>query len=89
MGYHKLHGEKSESNMVIATTLFPHKDIHKHPLVSPDTHTKNQIDHVAVCGEFKRSVLDTRAFCGADANSDQPLVITKITLQLCRVEKIY
>ena len=95
VGHHGLHGVRSESgehfvelcassNMVITTTLFPHKDIHKHTWVSPDTCTKNQI---IVCGKFRRSVLDTRDFRGANVNSDHHLVITKIKLQLCRVEK--
>ena len=47
---------------------------------------KNQIDHLAVCGKLKRSVLDTLAFRGADANSDHHLVIAKTKLWLCRVE---
>ena len=97
VGRHGLHGVRSENgesfvklcasnNKVIATTLFPHKDIHKQTWVSPDTRTKNQIDHVAICGKFGRSVLDTRAFRGADVNSDHHLVIAKIKLRLCRVE---
>ena len=97
VGYHRLHGERSEnrecfvelrvSNVAIATTLFPYTDVHKHTWVSQEAHTKNQIDHVAVCGKFRRSVLDTHAFHGADANSNHHLVIAKIKLQLCRVEK--
>ena len=98
MGRHGLHGVRSgngerflelcaSNNMVITTTLFPNKDIHKYTRVSPDTRTKNQIDHMAVCGKFRRSVLDTRAFRGADVNSNHHLVIAKIKLRLCRAER--
>ena len=87
VGCHGLHGVRSENgerfvelcasnNVMVTTTLFPHKDIHKHTWVSPDARTK-----------FRSSVLDTCAFCGTDVHSDHHLVITKIKLQLCRVEK--
>ena len=63
VGHHELTGEKSENeerfvelcannNMVITTTLLPHKVIHKYTWVSQYTRTRNQIDHVAVCGKF-------------------------------------
>lgn len=75
VGHHGLHGERSENgerfvelcasnNMVITSTMFPHRNIHKHTWVSPDNRTNNQIDHVAVSRKFRRSVLDTRAFRG-------------------------
>lgn len=35
----------------------------------------------------RRSVLDARAFRGADAKSDQPLVITKVILRPCKSGK--
>ena len=99
MGHHGLHGERSENgerfvelcasnNMVITSTMFPHKDIHKHTWVSPDNRTKNQIDHVAVSGKFRRSVsVGTRAFRGADVKSDHHLFIANIKLRLCRSGK--
>lgn len=70
--HHRLHRERSENgeffvelcpnnNLVITTTLFSHKDIHKHLWVSPDTPTRNQIDHV--CGKFRRSVHSVRKSC--------------------------
>ena len=99
MGHHGLHGERSENgeryvelcasnNMVITSTMLPHKDIHKHTWVSPDNRTtKNQIDHGAVSGKFRRLMLDTHAFRGADVKSDHHLVIAKIKLRLCRSGK--
>ena len=97
VGHHELpvKSEKRErfvelcanNNMVITTALFPHKVIHKYTWVSPDTRTKDKIDHVAVCGKFTRSVLDTRAFRGADVKSDHHFVIAKVNLRLCRSGK--
>ena len=73
------------NNMAITTTMFPHKDIHKYTWTSPDGRTRNQIDHIAVNGIFKRSVQDTRAFRGADVGSDHNLVVGNIRLKLSRV----
>ena len=36
------------NSLVITTTSFPHKDIHKYTWTSPDDCTRNQIDHVVV-----------------------------------------
>ena len=98
VGKHALEGDRTDkgerfvnfcalNNLAITSTMFPHKDIHKYTWTSPDGLHKNQIDHIAVNAEFKRSVRDTRACRGADVGSDPNLVITKTKLKLSRVKK--
>ena len=74
------------NNLAIATTMFPHKDIHLHTWTSPNHEHKNQIDHVAINGKFKRSVNDVRVMRGADVGSDHNLLITKLKLKLHKVQ---
>ena len=70
------------NNLAIASTMFPHKDIHLHTWTSPNGQHHNQIDHVAVNGKFKRSVIDCRTYRGADVGSDHNLIIIKAKLKL-------
>ena len=70
------------NNLTITSTMFPHKDVYKYTWTSPDGQYQNQIDHVAIRSQFKRSVQDTRVHRGADVGSDHNLVITKAKLRL-------
>ena len=72
------------NNLAIASTTFPHKEIHRHTWTSPNGQYHNQNDHVAVRSNFKRSVQDVRAYRGADCASDHNLVIAKTLLKLNR-----
>ena len=74
-------------NLVIGGSIFPHKEIHKYTWTSPNGTTKNQIDHICVTRKFRRSLLDVRAFRGADANSDHNLVIAKLQLKLKKIRQ--
>ena len=64
--------------------MFPHKEIHRYTWTSPNGQYHNQIDHMAVRSNFKRSVQDVRAYRGADCASDHNLVIAKTLLKLNR-----
>ena len=50
--------------------------IHKYTWTAPNGRVRNQIDHVAVNGMFKRLVRDTKSYRDADCGSDHNLVTT-------------
>ena len=45
------------NNLIITETIFPHTDNHKNTWTSPDGKTHNQIDHILVNQQFRRSIL--------------------------------
>lgn len=98
-GKHSLHHESNENglrvisfaaahDMVVASTRFPHKDIHKHTWRTPDGKTYNQIDHVLVNSRHISSVLDVRSMRGANIDSDHYLVVIKVRCRISNTKKI-
>jgi hypothetical protein len=45
----------------ISSMRFPHKDIHKETWISPDGHTKNQINHVLIDARHSSDIIDVKA----------------------------
>lgn len=89
IGNHSLHNTSNDKGirlinfaiskeLVIKSTMYPHKDIHKATWVSPDLRTKNQIDHILINNRRKSSITDIRTFRGADIGSDHYLLIAKL-----------
>jgi len=68
----------TSKNLVVKSTMFPHRNIHKYTRTSPDGKTHNQIDQVLIDRRWHSSVLDVRSFRGADFDTDHYLVIAKV-----------
>ena len=72
----------TSKNLVVKSTMFPHRNIRKYTWTSPDGYTHNQIDHVLINRRRHSSLLDVRSFRGADCDSDQYLVVAKLRERL-------
>jgi len=72
----------TSQNLVVESTMFPHRNIHKYTWTSPDGKTHNQIDHVLIDRRWHSIVLDVQSFRGADCDTDHYLVIAKVRERL-------
>jgi endonuclease/exonuclease/phosphatase family metal-dependent hydrolase len=63
----------TSKTLIIKSTTFPHRDIHKHTWTPPDGVTYNQIDHVLINKTQHANKLDVRSFRGADCDTDHYL----------------
>jgi len=48
----------TSKNLVVKSTMFPHRNIHKYTWTSPDGKTHNQIDHILIDRRRHSSILD-------------------------------
>ena len=64
--------------MVVSSTYFEHKNIHKATWLSPDGRTKNQFEHVLIDGRHCSDVLDVKSCRGPNVDSDHYLVKTVV-----------
>ena len=72
----------TSKNLVVKSTMFPHRNIHEYTWTSPDGKTHNQIDHVLIDRRWQSSVLDERSFRGADCDTDHYLATAKVRERL-------
>jgi hypothetical protein len=52
----------TSKNLVVKSTMFPHREIRKHIWTSPEGNTHNQIDHTLIDRRRHSSILDVRSF---------------------------
>ena len=68
----------TSKNRVVKSTMFPHRDIHKHTWTPPDGKTHNQIDHILIDRRRQSSILDVRSFRGSGCDTDHYLVVANL-----------
>jgi hypothetical protein len=59
----------TSKNLIIKSTMFPHRNIHKHNWTSPDGNTHNQIDDILIDRRRHSNVLAVRSFRAADCDT--------------------
>jgi endonuclease/exonuclease/phosphatase family metal-dependent hydrolase len=60
----------TSKNLVVKSTMFPHRNIHIYTWTSPDGKTHHQIDHILIDKRRHSSILDVRFFGAADCDTD-------------------
>jgi hypothetical protein len=78
----------TSKNLVVKSTMFPHRKIHKYYWTSPDGKTHNQIDHVLVDRRRQSRILDVRSLRGADCDTDHYLVAAKLRERLSVIKRV-
>jgi len=63
-----------QKNLVVKSTLFPHRSIYKYTWTSPDLQTHNQIDHILIDRRWYSRVRDLRSITRANCDTDHCLV---------------
>jgi hypothetical protein len=68
----------TSKNLVVKSTMFPHRKIHKHTWTSPEGNTQNQIDHVLIDRRRHSSTLEVRSVREADRDTDRHVAAVKL-----------
>ena len=75
----------TSKNLVVKSTMFPHRNIHKY--TSPDGKTHNQTDHILIVRRWHLSILYVRSFRGANCDTDHYPVVAKVRERLAVSKK--
>ena len=74
-------------NMVVTNTWFEHEKRRRYTWKMPGDIGRYQLDYILVKHRYRNSVKDSRAYPGADANTDHNLVAAKIELKLKVIQR--
>ena len=76
------------NNMVIGSTMFQHKNIHKPTWTAPDRSFESQIDHMVTDARHMSDLLEVRSYRGGNMDSDHYLVIARMRVRISNIKKI-
>lgn len=76
----------AEQDLLLSSTMFKHKKIHKGTWKMPGSNIVNQIDHVLVSKRQATSILDVKSQRGPNCDSDHYLVSVKMKERIALVE---
>ena len=68
----------TSKNLVLKSTMFPHRNIHKYTWNSPDGKTHSQIYHTLIERRWQSGILNVRSCRGADCDAGHYLVVAKV-----------
>ena len=77
----------TSKNLVVKSTMYPHRNFHKYTWTFPDWNTHYQIDHILIDRRWLSRVLDVRSFRGADWDTDHYLVVAKVRERLAVIKQ--
>jgi hypothetical protein len=77
-----------ENELVTGGSILKRKNIHKITWISPNQKVCNQIDHITIRREWRRSLLNVRAYRGADVMSDHFLVRATLKIKLMSYKRV-
>jgi hypothetical protein len=59
----------TSKNLVVKSTMFPHRNVQKYTWISSGGKTHNQIDHILIDWRWHSSIHNVRYFRGADCDT--------------------
>ena len=74
-------------NLVVKSTMLPHRNVHKYSWTCPDGQTDTQIDRILIYSRWHSCVLDVRIFRGDYCDTDHCLVVAKVREKLAVSEQ--
>ena len=74
--------------MVIGSTMFQHKNVHKPTWMVPDRSFESQIDHMVIDARHMSDLMDVRSYRRGNVDSDHYLVIARMRARISNIMKI-